>query len=187
MHASEAHAQGNHKHGDNSRLSSDHRDALQKRGLTDETIEQAGLWSASPDEVRAILGFNPSNSGGLVIPCFHPLTGAIRMNRVRPNIPPLIDGKPAKYLSPRGAGNLLYFPPSCGERLKDTKELLYITEGEFKTLAAWQAGLLCVGVIGVWGWRGKGLNGQSQPIPDLDLISWQGRTVTIVYDSDVAT
>jgi hypothetical protein len=86
----------------------------------------------------------------------------------------------------QGAGNLLFFPPGCAERLKDTHELLYITEGEFKTLALWQAGLLCVGLIGVWGWRGKSLDRQSQSISDLDLITWQGRTVTIVFDSDVA-
>src|SRR5262249_51531286 len=116
----------------------------------------------------------------------HPATGETRLVRVRPDIAPVIDGKPAKYLSPKGAGNLLYFPPGCADRLKDPSEPLYITEGEFKVLAAWQVGLLAVGLVGVWGWRGKGLNGQGQPIPDLDLIAWRERTVVIVFDSDAA-
>ncbi len=31
------------------------------------------------------------------------------------------------------------------------------------------------------------MNGKSQPIADLDLITWKGRTVYIVFDSDLAT
>ena len=163
-----------------------HADDLFKRGLASETIEAARLRSASAEEVRSILNFNPTNSSGLAIPYLHPLTGETRMMRVRPDKPPVIDRKPAKYLSPKGAGNLIYFPPGCAERLRNTTEPIYITEGEFKVLAAWQAGLLCVGLIGVWGWRGKAMDNQSQPLPDLDLIPWQGRIVTIVFDSDVA-
>jgi len=169
-----------------SRLSLLHIEALQKRGLTNATIDASGFRSLTAEEVLAVLKFNPNRSAGLGIPFLHPVTGETRLVRVRPNIAPVIDGKPAKYLSPKGAGNLLYFPPGCADRLKDPTEPLYITEGEFKTLAAWQAGLLTVGMIGVWGWRGKGLNGHSQPIFDLDLVGWRERTVVIVFDSDVA-
>jgi hypothetical protein len=96
---------------------------------------------------------------------------------------PVLDGKPAKYLSPRGAGNLLYVPPGCADRLKDPAEPVYITESEFKALAAWQAGLLTIGLIGVWGWRGKGVNGHSQAIPDLDFITFRDRIIVIAFDS----
>jgi len=144
-----------------SRLSLLHIEALQKRGLTNATIDASGFRSLTAEEVLAVLKFNPNRSAGLGIPFLHPVTGETRLVRVRPNIAPVIDGKPAKYLSPKGAGNLLYFPPGCADRLKDPTEPLYITEGEFKTLATWQAGLLTVGAIGVWGWRGKGLRPRS--------------------------
>src|SRR5262249_34441712 len=124
---------------------------------------------------------------GLAIPYIHPLTADIRLVRIRPDNPPLIKNKLAKYLSPPGASNFLYFPPDCGEKLQDHAEPIYITEGEFKTLAAWQSGLLCVGLIGVWGWKSKGQDGHSQPIMDLDLVDWQGRIVIIVFDSDVTS
>jgi AAA domain/Domain of unknown function (DUF3854) len=167
-------------------LSARHREMLLHRGLTDATIEAAGFRSLTSEEVLAVLKFNPNKSPGLGIPFLHPTTGETRLIRVRSDIAPMINGKPAKYLSPKGSGNLLYFHPDCAERLKDPTEPLYLTEGEFKALAAWQAGLLALGLIGVWGWRAKGLNRHSQAIPDLDLITWQGRTVVIVFDSDVA-
>ena len=167
-------------------LTAFHLEALQKRGITQETAEAAGLYSASMEDVRRVLNFNSTNSPGLAIPFIHPSTSATVMVRIKPDRPPIIDGKEAKYLSPKGAGNRIYFPPGCVERLKDPKEPIYFTESEFKALAAWQCGLLCLGLIGVWGWRGKGLDGTSQAIPDLDLISCEGRISTIVFDSDVA-
>jgi hypothetical protein len=168
------------------RLSLLHIEALQKRGLTNATIDAAGFSSLSADQVLEVLKFNPNRSAGLGMPFCHPQTGETRLIRVRPDIAPIIDGKTAKYLSPKGAGNLLYFPPERADRLKDPAEPLYLTEGEFKTLAAWQAGLLAVGLVGVWGWRSRGLNSHSQPISDLDLIAWRERPVVIVFDSDAA-
>ncbi len=170
----------------NARLSIQHRAALLHRGLTDVTIEAAGFRSLTSEEVLAILKFNPNNSAGLGIPFLHPTTSETRLIRVRADIAPILDGKPAKYLSPKGAGNLLYFLPGCADRLKDPTEPLYLTEGEFKALAGWQAGLLTGGLVGVWGWRGKGLNGHGQAIPDLDLITWRERAIVVVFDSDAA-
>jgi hypothetical protein len=59
---------------------------LHDRGLIDTIINAAGLWSASAEQVAELLGFNP-HSGGLVIPYFHPLTGQVVLNRVRPDAP----------------------------------------------------------------------------------------------------
>lgn len=132
----------------NARLSIQHRAALLHRGLTDVTIKAAGFCSLTSEEVLAILKFNPNKSAGLGIPFLHPTTRETRLVRVRPDIPPVIDRKPAKYLSPRGAGNLLYFTSGCADRLKDPAEPLYLTEGEFKALAGWQAELLTVGLVG---------------------------------------
>ena len=151
-------ADGSFAHSNNSahhsRLIDDHQRQMERRGITLETAKAAGLWSATADQVADILGFNPK-SGGLVIPYFHPLTGQVVLNRVRPDRPPIINSKPAKYLSPRGARNHLYFPPDAKDWIHDPTVAIGITEGEFKTLWAYQAGLHYVGLIGVWGWRGK--------------------------------
>src|SRR5437879_1020599 len=108
---------------DGTRLSAQHREALRKRGLTAETIEAAGLWSASAEQVAELLGFNPC-SAGVVIPYMHPLTREVALNRVRPDNPPIINGKPAKYLSPKGAENRPYFPPNSAELLRSTAPLI---------------------------------------------------------------
>src|SRR2546425_7845620 len=131
--------QGNHVQERSPRLSTPHLDALLQRGLTLETIEAAGLWSASREEVTRLLRFD-AGSGGIVIPFSHPLTGEVVLTRVKPDTPPIINGKPAKYLSPRGAENRLYVPPNSAELLRSTAPLI-ITEGEFKTLLAYQHGL----------------------------------------------
>lgn len=128
-----------------------------------------------------------SGSCGIGIPFIHPLDKTCRLTRFRLDYPAEIGGKPAKYISPKGAGNFLYFPPECSGKLSDASVPLIITEGEFKTLVAYEAGLFAVGLIGVWGWRTKGADGLSHVIPDFDLIEWKGRQVIIVFDSDVTT
>jgi AAA domain/Domain of unknown function (DUF3854) len=168
-------------------LSPPHLNALLKRGMDAQTMQQAGLYSATRDDARQIVNNPKIESAALVIPFLHPETGAVRLRRVRPDTPAIIDGKPAKYLSPRGAGNFLYFPPQFAERLRQQPDMLYITEGEFKALIAWQYGFNCLGLIGVWGWREKSATKQSRPIADLDLIDWQDRVVCLVFDSDLAT
>lgn len=141
-------------HARSASLTEDHQRQMARRDITLATAEAAGLWSATADQVADILGFNPK-SGGLVIPYFHPITGQVVLNRVRPDRPPSINGKTAKYLSPKGAGNHLYFPPGAREWIADSSVPIGVTEGEFKTLWAYQAGLRYVGLIGVWGWRGR--------------------------------
>lgn len=178
----ENHAQATH----GVRLSDDHQRQMTRRRITLETAEAAGLWSATADQVANILGFNPK-SGGLVIPYFHPLTGQVVLNRVRPDRPPIIGGKPAKYLSPKGAGNHFYFPPNAREWTGDPSVPVGFTEGEFKVLWAYQAGLPYVGLVGVWGFRGKDEQGQPGPIRDFDLVKLHDRIVTLCPDSDVAT
>jgi RecA-family ATPase len=171
----------------NARLSDDHMKQILRRGLTSNTATVGALWSGLSHQVEELLGFN-AHSGGIVLPYRHPLTGEIVLNRVRPDRPPIIGGKGAKYLSPKGAENRLYFPPDSAAWLCDPEVPLIFTEGEFKVLLASQYGLCAIGSVGVWGWRGgKNAFGKTGPIPDLDLIDWRDRVVTIVFDSDAAT
>ena len=65
-----------------------------------------------------------------------------------------------------------------------------ITEGEKKAAKADQEGFPCIGLVGVWGWQQARTrdnpDAARELIPDLAAVAWQGRTVFLVYDSDLA-
>lgn len=152
---------------------------------------------------------------GIVIPYYLPEKKEQRLLRLRRDNPPLeekADGSRkeiGKYLTPFGSKNLLYFPPnSLDVWLKDSSLPIVITEGEKKTLAlaraAWnglgdsaeQPKFFAVGIQGVWNFTGnigKSKNGNGKivsvkgMIPDLRLVEWQKRRVTILFDSNTAT
>lgn len=180
-------------------LTASHVDSLMKRGLTPETITAAQLKSVTHEQIKGSVGFSPPageearrlslvGSPGIAIPFVDPVNPKqLRGTRFRFDYPAEIGGKPAKYISPKGAGNILFFPPDCSEKLSDVSIPLFIVEGEFKALAAYQAGLFAVGLIGVYGWKTRGADGLSHVIPDFDLIELKGRQVFIVFDSDVTT
>ena len=163
------------------KLQPNHLEDLRSSGLSDETIDNLGFRSVGEVEAFDILGF--SCGPALAIP--YPGTDFIRL---KPDTPLQIaekNGKmkPAKYLSPKGALNRLYVPPSMRQILDDPSERLLVTEGEKKAAKATQDGFPTVGLVGVWGFR----NREHMFIPDLEKIAWKGRIVFIVPDSDVVT
>lgn len=160
-----------------SNLLSHHMDDLRRSGLSDETIKTLRFCSADAFEVNSILGFNAG--AGLVIP-YPDNDGDKQFSRVKPDNPPVIKGKPAKYLSPKGAIMRAYLPPKTREALKDPKQSVIITEGEKKAAKADQEGFPCIGLGGVYAFYQN-----HQLIPDLNNIVWKGRLVVIAFDSDV--
>jgi hypothetical protein len=176
----------------------------------------AGIFRVdSPDGAELVGRKDKADYSGLVFTYHLPGNPSIREYRLRRDNPDLEQGSDGqikqkrKYLSPPGRSNLLYFVPMSDVGwLSDTGLPLCITEGEKKTLALWALGWHClpesaatprffpVGLSGVWNWRGKvGKTtndlGQRQDvkgvIPDLDLIEWKGRSVYIVFDTNVST
>jgi len=166
-----------------SRLQEHHLADLRASGLSDETIRRAGLYSATNEAATMLVGFG--RSAALAFPYLHTATnGKPPFTRVKFDKP---DAKGKRYAQAKGSGNRLYIPPMIdGATLTDPSVALYLTEGEKKALKASQEGLSCVSVSGVDSWRTR-THGRSAPIPDLDLIVWKGRTVYIVFDSDLAT
>ena len=73
-----------------------------------------------------------------------------------------------------------YIPPNSWEALKDSTTPVIITEGEKKAAKADQEGFPSIGLAGVYCFRDR----SHDLIPDLEMISWKGRSVTIAFDSD---
>lgn len=166
------------------RINRIHRALLHGRGLSDQTIYHSRLLSADKEKVSEYLGFNPSQSGGIIIPYLDPISGSERIYRVRLDSPVRANGKEIKYLSGKGIPPRLYFPPGWDSLLHSPCPLI-ITEGEFKALVAQQAGLPTIAASGVWSWRMRNSEGQSVPIADFGLVTWSGRDVTLAFDNDI--
>lgn len=92
-----------------------------------------------------------------------------------------------KYLSAKGSGNQPYLSPPVQKELENenSTEPIFIVEGEKKAAKATLDGFPTVGLTGVDGWRDK-RSGQSEFLPELETLHWEGRKVYVVYDSDRA-
>lgn len=165
------------------RLQDHHLADLQASGLSDETIRQAELYSVTNETAAMLIGFGRSSA--LAFPYLHTANnGSPPFTRLKFDKP---DAKGKRYAQAKGSGNRLYIPPMIDPAaLTDASVTLYLTEGEKKALKAAQEGMTCVSVSGVDSWRSR-RDGKSEPIADLDIITWKGRTVYIVFDSDLAT
>ena len=126
-----------------------HLTDLRNSGLTDETIAAAGVYSETDHgKLAALLNrktWQRAYGAGLVFP-FYDESGAVVLNRVKPDHPPTKSRKSAKYLQPSGASNRAYIPTSLNGELQKTERAALVTEGEKKTWAAVQAGFVCVGL-----------------------------------------
>lgn len=200
----------------NSSLTTADFESLNWSYITPDLAKQALLYRVDSVEGAELIGRNGSGDySGIVFPYVLPGSDHPREYRLRRDNPDLeqrSDGtikEKAKYLSPPGRSNMLYFVPMTDpEWLTDASLPVCITEGEKKTLALWElswhglsdAGLmprfLPVGLSGAWNWRGTvgktaNATGQRQAvkgvIPDFDLIKWKKRDVYLVFDTNVKT
>lgn len=182
------------------------------RGLTDETIERARLYSVNTQQGAELVA-RPATAltdfSGIAIPNYWPGEDGPRQIRLRLNNPDIEETpggarkEKAKYLTATGTPNRFYIPPGTpAEWLTDPSIPALFVEGEFKALRTYQAKreadrtCLVIGLLGVWGWKGKtgkeaAQNGGSRSvygiISDFERIVWQGRRVTVCYDGDCET
>ena len=162
---------------------SKHLEELYASGLDGQTIKQAGIYSASPQEVSAILGV-PYDCGGIVFPYRNlgEIGGMGEVNRIK--LDKEVCG--SKYRTKSGEVNHLYLTHLTPDFLQDTAKSIAFTEGEKKALKATQDFMPTVGLSGVWSWKTKDENDQSVPVEDLNLINFSNRSVDIFFDSDAA-
>lgn len=64
---------------------------------------------------------------------------------------------------------------------------IWLTEGVKKGDALASYGLCTLALLGVWGFKGKNALGGTTVLADVDAVAWNGRSVFIVFDSDVMT
>lgn len=163
---------------------------LRNSGLTDETIASSGIYTEeSLDVLKDKFGFKAYKKGmgsAMVIPFRTADGGDADFHRIKPTTPRKIgkSNKPAKYESPPGRGNRIYFPLGVSDTLRDSSRPLFIVEGEKKALATTQANRPALGLIGVFGWKNPDAGKTDSLIQDLAAIAWENRPVFIIFDSD---
>ena len=120
----------------------------------------------------------------LLVPVWD-VTGKVGLYQSRPDHPRLdAKGKPIKYETPEGAPLCLDVPPRVRRLLDDPRVPLWVTEGARKADAAVSAGLCCIGLLGVWNWRGSNEFGGRTALPDWEQIALNDRETVICFDSD---
>jgi hypothetical protein len=161
----------------NKTLLQHHRDNLCASGLTDETIDASGIYSATSAQVKQILHLEEYAGPGMVIPY------GDGFERVRLDID---DDEGKHYRTQKSERNRIYFAHNLDKAvLSDEREMIYIVEGEKKALAMNQHGLPTISIAGVYSWRTRH-KGEGRVPPEFDGIVWKNRRVVIVFDSDIA-
>lgn len=180
------------------KITSRHLADLRLSGLSDNQIAECGFYSVNDRlQIQTLLRWKryDGHLGDCLAIPFRTMAGMpTQYVRLKPDHPRKDkEGKPIKYESPQGVGNLAYFPPLTRSILFKTERPLIITEGEKKAAKADQEGFGCIGLVGVYGWQKKRemkdghTSGSRELIDDLDGVFWTGREVYICYDSDAAT
>lgn len=168
-------------------LSDAHKALIAASAVSDAVRDARGYFTATRKAELAALGFSPKQRlvPALVIPIFD-AAGKIVLHQARPDSPRKNDkGKPVKYETPGGAGMAMDVHPSARPALGNPAVPLFITEGIRKADAAVTAGLCCIGLLGVYNFRGKNSHGGKTLLPDWEHVALNDRKVYVVFDSDV--
>lgn len=159
---------------------------LKRSGLTTADVKKLKLKPLTPAETRMLTGFEAK---AYQIVYHDPKGKATDFYRIRflEDVRYFGQEKTTRYVQPPGTLPRLYFSPlqNWSALLEDTRKPLWITEGEKKASRACKAGQPTLGLGGVWSWRA--LKQGILLIEDFDLIEWDGREVTLCFDSDAAT
>src|SRR5215211_7019233 len=162
-----------------------HRQMLLKEsGIDSAVILERGYHTAKTQAELARLGFSERQrrTPALVVPMYSP-AGELATHQIRPDSPREDgDGKQIKYETPAGSPICLDVHPSQSGRVKDASVPLWITEGVKKADSLVSQGQCVVALQGVWCWQKDGV-----PLQDWEEIRLWGRSVCVIFDSDVTT
>jgi hypothetical protein len=163
-----------------------HAKLIEESGIVPEVVAARGYRSVIARAELRRLGFGDAQCRvpALLIPIFG-VAGEIAGYQIRADDPRIVSGKPLKYETPRGMRMALDVPPGARLSLGDPKTPLFITEGARKADAAVSQGLCCIGLLGVWSWRGTNEWGGKTALADWESVALNDRKVYVVFDSDV--
>lgn len=164
-----------------------HAALLEASAVVPEVAAARGYRSIQHKVALETLGFAAfqRNVPGLLIPV-HGVDGELKTYQYRPDAPRVgADGRVIKYETPAGSRLVLDVPPPVRGQLRDPNVPLFVTEGARKADAAVSAGLACVALLGVWGWRGTNDEGGKTALADWENVALNGRDVFLAFDSDV--
>jgi Domain of unknown function (DUF3854) len=164
-----------------------HADLLAASAISPEVARQREYVTADTKAQLARLHFEPyqQRAPGLVLP-LHRADGSVWGYQLRPDKPRVTRaGNTVKYETPKGQRNGIDIPPGIRDRIGDPSEPLLVTEGTRKADSAVSAGLCCVALPGVWGWRGTNSHGGKTALAEWHDIALDGRRVVMAYDFDV--
>jgi hypothetical protein len=166
-----------------------HAKLLGESAIAPEVSRARGYVSADSKKQLERYGFAgyQQHAPGLVIP-LHRADGSVWGYQLRPDIPRVTRaGNTVKYETPQGQRNGIDIPPGIKGKIGDPSEPLWATEGSRKADAAVSAGLVCISLNGVAGWRGQNSHGGKLAVADWNDIALNGRRVILAWDSDVAS
>ncbi|MCP4600484.1 MAG: DUF3854 domain-containing protein [Proteobacteria bacterium] len=167
-----------------------HREHLYESGLTDETIEKAGIYSITDTAVsgKKLNWAGPGPARSIVFPYFD-MKGEELFSVLRPDEPiKRENGSEPKYESPKDSDPFLYFPPNGlvpFDTWSNPEEPIIVVEGIKKALAAVQAGMPAISAQGVSVWHDtqqKKETGVWELHSDFNDVALKGRRVYVAFD-----
>jgi hypothetical protein len=161
-----------------------HERLLIDSAITPEVAQARGYRSIDTRAELRRCGFASASPPALLIPIYG-VTGDRVLYQLRPDEPRMVNGRVVKYETPRGSRMVLDVPPTVRNKLGNPSVPLIITEGVRKADAAASKELCCVGLLGVWNWRGTNAHGGKVALPEFEVIALNDREVHITFDSDV--
>ena len=172
-------------------LSASHRDKLfRQSGISPEVAAARGYQTVTKESHAAAYRENGWTSLVPRLPALEiPLwttEGRAVWPQLRPDEPRVRSGKPVKYEMPAGETLRLDVNPILSTRIKGTEPLV-ITEGILKADAGISKGLCTIGLLGVYGFRGRNAYGGLTALADWQNINLRGRDVFLAFDSDLVT
>ena len=163
-----------------------HQKLIDASAISREVAEARGYRSVTVKAELQALGFAPAQrrTPALLAPVFD-YRGEVVTYHLRPDEPRILKERALKYETPAGSRMAVDVPPPIRHQLRDPTVPLLITEGVRKADSAVSTGMCCVALMGTWCWRGTNDVGGKALLADFDAIAFNGRTVYVVFDSDV--
>jgi hypothetical protein len=162
-----------------------HEKLIRESAISPEVARARGYRSVTKKAELESLGFSRKQClvPALLIPIWD-VRGEPATYQARPDSPRVRKGKVVKYETPEGSHMVLDVSPLARPWLGDPSRLLLITEGIRKADSAVSLGLCCIGLLGVWNWRGSNWLGGKTALPDWENIALNARDAYLAFDSD---